>query len=102
MLAIIMSLQLLRLNDDIANLHAQLKLCKDKCDKIKFSRDAFTIGKHPSIKNELDFQRRSKDLKSQKFSKVIKEKGKAPKVVVVFMSLLATCTRRHLPSRYIS
>jgi hypothetical protein len=51
-----------KLNDDIANLHAQLKICKDECDKVKFARDAFTIGRHPSIKDGLDFQRGTKDL----------------------------------------
>jgi hypothetical protein len=36
-----------KLNDDITKLHAQLKICKDECDKIKFDRDAYTIGRHP-------------------------------------------------------
>jgi hypothetical protein len=67
-----------KLNDDIANLHAQLKICKDECDKVKFARDAFTIGRHPSIKDGLGFQRGTNDLKSQKASNIIKEKGKAP------------------------
>jgi hypothetical protein len=67
-----------KFNDDIANLHAQLKICKDECDKVKFARDAFTIGRHPSIKAGLGFQRGTKDLKSQKASNIIKEKGKAP------------------------
>jgi hypothetical protein len=43
------------LNDDIANLHAQLKICKNECDKIKFARDSFTIGRHLSIKDGLGF-----------------------------------------------
>jgi hypothetical protein len=67
-----------KLNDDIANLHAQLKISKDECDKVKFARDAFTIGRHPSIKDGFGFQRGTKDLKSQKASNIIKEKGKAP------------------------
>jgi hypothetical protein len=67
-----------KLNDDIVNLHAQLKICKDECDKVKFARDAFTIGRHPSIKDGLGFQRGTKDLKSQKASSIIREKGKAP------------------------
>jgi hypothetical protein len=29
-----------KLNDEIANLNAQLKTCQNKCDKIKFARDA--------------------------------------------------------------
>jgi hypothetical protein len=44
-----------KLNGDIANLHAQLKIYKNECDKVKFARDAFTIGKHPSIKDGLGF-----------------------------------------------
>jgi hypothetical protein len=67
-----------KLNDDIVNLHAQLKICKDECDKVKFSRVSFTIGRHPSIKDGLGFQRGTKDLKNQKASNIIREKGKAP------------------------
>jgi hypothetical protein len=44
---------ILKLNDDIAKLNAQLKVCKDECDKIKFARGAYIIGRHPSIKNVL-------------------------------------------------
>jgi hypothetical protein len=66
------------LNNEIANLHAQLKICKNECEKIKFARDAYTIGRHPSIKNGLGFQRGTKDLKSQRASNIINEKGKAP------------------------
>jgi hypothetical protein len=29
-----------KLNNDIAKLHAQLKTCKDVCEKIKFARSA--------------------------------------------------------------
>jgi hypothetical protein len=50
-----------KLNDDIAKLHAQLKICKDECDKVKFARDAYTIGRHPSIKGGLGFRKGSKD-----------------------------------------
>jgi len=66
-----------KLNDDIAKLHVQLKSCKDECDKIKFARDAYTIGRHPSIKDGLGFHRGTKDIKSQKAPNFIKEKGKA-------------------------
>jgi hypothetical protein len=67
-----------KLNDEIANLNAQLKTCKNECDKIKFPRDAYTIGRHPSIKDELGFQKGTKNLTSQRTSNLIKEKGKAP------------------------
>jgi hypothetical protein len=66
------------LNDEIANLHAQLKICKDECDKIKFARDAYTIGRHPSIKDGLGFQKGTNDTKSQRAPSFIKEKGKTP------------------------
>jgi hypothetical protein len=46
--------------------------------KIKFARDAYTIGRHPSIKDGLGFQKGTKNLTSQRTSNLIKEKGKAP------------------------
>jgi hypothetical protein len=67
-----------KLNDEIANLNAKLKTCKTECDKIKFARDAYTIGRHPSIKDGLGFQKGTKNLTSQRASNLIKEKGKAP------------------------
>jgi hypothetical protein len=59
-------------------LNAQLKTCKDDFDKLKFARDAYTVGKHPSIKDGLGFQRETKNLTSQRTSVLNKEKGKAP------------------------
>jgi hypothetical protein len=67
-----------KLNDEVANLNAQLKICKNQCEKIKFARDAYTIGRHPSIKDGLGFQKGTKNLTSQRASNLIKEKGKAP------------------------
>jgi hypothetical protein len=67
-----------KLNDEIANLNAKLKTCKDECEKIKFARDAYNIGRHPSIKDELGFQKGTKNLTSQRASNLITEKGKAP------------------------
>jgi vacuolar-type H+-ATPase subunit I/STV1 len=60
-----------KLNDEIANLNAQLKTCKNECDKIKFARDVYTIGRHPSIKDGLGFQKRIKNLISQRTSNLI-------------------------------
>jgi hypothetical protein len=40
-----------KLNDEIV----QLKTCKNEVEKVKFARDAFTIGRHPSIKDGLSF-----------------------------------------------
>jgi DNA repair exonuclease SbcCD ATPase subunit len=44
---------ILNLNNDVASLNAQLKTCKDNYEKLKFARDAYTIGRHPSIKDGL-------------------------------------------------
>jgi hypothetical protein len=69
---------ILKLNKDVANLNAQLKTCKSENDKIKFARDAYTIGRHPFIKDGLGFQKGIKNLTSQRTSNLIKEKGNAP------------------------
>jgi hypothetical protein len=42
------------------------------------ARDAYTIGRHPSIKDGLGFQREAKNLTSHKAPIPAKEKGKAP------------------------
>jgi hypothetical protein len=67
-----------KLNDEVASLNAQLKTCKSDFDKLKFARDAYTIGRHPSIKDGLDFRKETKKLTSQKAPVLDKEKGKAP------------------------
>jgi hypothetical protein len=67
-----------KLNDEVASLNAQLKTCKIDFDKLKFARDAYTIGRHPSIKDGLGFQKETKNLTSQKAPILNKEKGKAP------------------------
>jgi hypothetical protein len=36
-----------KLNDEVASLNAQLKTCKVDFDKLKFARDAYTVGRHP-------------------------------------------------------
>jgi hypothetical protein len=69
---------ILKLNNDVASLNAQLKTCKDNYEKLKFARDAYTIGRHPSIKDGLGFQKGTKNLTSQGTSNLNKEKGKAP------------------------
>jgi hypothetical protein len=66
-----------KLNDDTAKLHAQLKFC-NKCDKIKFARDAYHIGRHPFVKDGLGFQGGAKDTKSHRAPSFTKEKGKTP------------------------
>jgi hypothetical protein len=67
-----------KLNDEVASLNAQLKTCKSDFNKLKFARDAYTIGRHPSIKDGLGFQREVKNLTSQRAPILNKEKGKAP------------------------
>jgi hypothetical protein len=67
-----------KLNIEVASLNAQLKTCKDDFDKLKFARDAYTIGRHPSIKDGLDFRKETKNLTSQRTPVLNKEKGKAP------------------------
>jgi hypothetical protein len=67
-----------KLNDDVASLNAQLKTCKDNYEKLKFARDAYTTGRHPSIKDGLGFRKETMNLKSQRTSSLNKEKGKAP------------------------
>ena len=69
---------ILKLNNDVDNLSAQLKTCKNDYEKLKFARDAYTIGRHPSIKDGLGFQKGTKNLTSQRTSNLNKEKGKAP------------------------
>jgi hypothetical protein len=71
---------ILKLNNDVASLNAQLKTCKDDYEKLKFARDAYTIGRHPSIKNGLGFKKETNNLISQRTSNLNKEKGKAPMV----------------------
>jgi hypothetical protein len=67
-----------KLNDEVASLNAQLKTCKIDFDKLKFARDAYTIDRHPSIKDGLGFRKETKNLTSQRASIPNKEKGKAP------------------------
>jgi hypothetical protein len=67
-----------RLNDEVTSLNAQLKTSKNEFDKLKFARDAYTIGRHPSIKDGLGFRREAKNLTSQRAPISAKDKGKAP------------------------
>jgi hypothetical protein len=67
-----------KLNDEVTSLNAQLTTCKIDFDKLKFARDAYTIGRHPFIKDGLGFRKETKNLTSQKAPVLNKEKGKAP------------------------
>jgi hypothetical protein len=44
---------ILKLNNDVANLNTQLKTCKSGYEKLKFARDAYTIGRHPLLRLDL-------------------------------------------------
>jgi hypothetical protein len=70
-----------KLNDEVASLNAQLKTSKNDFDKLKFARDAYTIGRHPSIKDGLGFRKEIKNLTSQKAPVLNMEKGKAPMAI---------------------
>jgi hypothetical protein len=65
-----------KLNDEVASLNAQLKTCKVDFDKLKFARDAYIVGRHPSIKDRLGFRKEAKNLISQRAPISNKEKGK--------------------------
>jgi hypothetical protein len=67
-----------KLNDEVASLNAQLKTCKSDFNKLKFARDAYTVGRHPTIKDGLGFRKEAKNLTNQRASIPNKEKGKAP------------------------
>jgi hypothetical protein len=69
---------ILKLNNDVTSLNPQLKTCKDNYEKLKFARDAYTIGRHPSIKDGLGFQKKTKNLTSQRTSSLNKGKWKTP------------------------
>jgi hypothetical protein len=69
---------IVKLNNDVASLNTQLKTCKDNYEKLKFARDAYTVGRHPSIKDGLGFRKETKNLTNQRTSSLNKEKGKAP------------------------
>jgi hypothetical protein len=47
-----------KLNDEVASLNAQLKTCKSDFDKLKFARDAYTVGRHPQLRMDLAFKRK--------------------------------------------
>jgi hypothetical protein len=46
-----------KLSNDVVNLNDQLKTCKIDYEKLKFARDAYIVGRHPSIKDGLGFQK---------------------------------------------
>jgi hypothetical protein len=47
-----------KLNDEVASLNAQLKTCEVEFDKLKFARDAYTVGRHPRLRMDLVFERK--------------------------------------------
>jgi predicted RNase H-like nuclease (RuvC/YqgF family) len=67
-----------KLNDEVESLNVQLKTCKINFDKLKFARDAYTVGRHPSIKDGLGFRKETKNLTSQRTPVLNKEKREGP------------------------
>jgi hypothetical protein len=67
-----------KLNNNVASLNDQLKTCKNDYEKLKFARDAYTVGRHPSIKDGLGFRKETKNVTSQRTFDPNKGKGKAP------------------------
>jgi hypothetical protein len=55
-----------KLNNDVVSLNTQLKTCKDNYEKLKFARDAYTVGRHPSIQDGLGFRKESQELNKPK------------------------------------
>jgi hypothetical protein len=74
---------IVKLNNDVANLNTQLKTYKDNYEKLKFARDAYTIGRHSSIKDGLGFRKETKNLTSQRTFSLNKEKGRLLWLVVL-------------------
>jgi hypothetical protein len=58
------SSSMIKLNNEVASLNAQLKTCNDNYEKLKFARDAYTVGRHPSIKDGLSFRKETNSLTS--------------------------------------
>jgi vacuolar-type H+-ATPase subunit I/STV1 len=71
-----------KLNNEVASLNAQLKTCKVDFDKLKFAMDAYTVGRHPSIKDRLGFRKETKNLTSQRLSFSTRRKGRPLWLVV--------------------
>jgi hypothetical protein len=65
-----------KLNNEVASLNAQLKTCKVDYDKLKFARDAYTIGRHPSIKDGLGFRKETKNLTTKGLPFSTRRKGR--------------------------
>jgi hypothetical protein len=84
---------ILKFNNDVANLNAQLKICKSDYEKLKFARDAYTNGRHPSIKDGLGFQKGTKNLTSQRTSNLNKEK----EMLLWLVALILHMTKRTMP-----
>jgi hypothetical protein len=49
---------IIKLNNEVASLNAQLKTCKDNYEKLKFARDAYTVGRPPQLRMDLVFERK--------------------------------------------
>jgi septal ring factor EnvC (AmiA/AmiB activator) len=77
------------LNARIEKLNVQVKNANDKLNRINFARDAYTIGRHPSIKDGLGFQKGAKDKKCHEAPNFIKKRGKRLWIVAHIILILA-------------
>jgi hypothetical protein len=77
-----------KLNNEVAILNTQLKTCKIDFDKLKFARDAYTIGRHPSIKDGLGFRKEANNLTSQRAPIPTRRKGRPLWLVVLKGTML--------------
>jgi hypothetical protein len=90
-----------KLNDEVASLNAQPKTSKSEFDKIKFARDAYTIGRHPSIKDGLGFKREVKNLKAIRLPSPPRRKGRPLWLVVLERTMLSCIMIRDIPGMLI-
>jgi hypothetical protein len=79
-----------KLNDEVASLNAQLKTSKNDFDKLKFAMDAYTVGRHPSIKDGLGFRKEVKNVTSQRAPIPTRRKG-SPLWIVVIKRIMLSC-----------
>jgi hypothetical protein len=79
-----------KLNDEVASLNAQLKTSKNDFDKLKFARDAYTSGRHPSIKDGLGFRREARNLQVIRLPSLPRRKGR-PLWLIVFIKIMLSC-----------
>jgi hypothetical protein len=64
------------LNEDSAKLNAESKACNYELEKIKFSRGAYTSGRHPMIKDGVGFKGEQTPKRAIRFINLLRKKGR--------------------------